>query len=60
MAFRRLPFPQLTLAALLGVAGGLYVYKPLFQRYSLEQRKAREAALAQLPESHRPQSPAES
>ncbi|XP_020375534.1 protein PIGBOS1 [Rhincodon typus] len=58
MALRRLPFSQLTLAAVLGVAGGLYVYKPIFQRYSLEQRKAQEVTLAQLPESHRPQSPA--
>ncbi|XP_067873929.1 protein PIGBOS1 [Heterodontus francisci] len=44
MTLSRLTFPQLALAVLLGVAGGLYVYKPILQRYSLEQSQAREAA----------------
>ncbi|XP_078386478.1 protein PIGBOS1 [Cetorhinus maximus] len=55
MALSRLTFPQLALAVVLGVAGGLYVYKPIYQRYSLEQRKAREAAVGSpAPESQRP------
>ncbi|XP_024151501.1 protein PIGBOS1 [Oryzias melastigma] len=28
---QRLPFTQLVLATLLGVAGGLYIYKPYFE-----------------------------
>ncbi|XP_038670069.1 protein PIGBOS1-like [Scyliorhinus canicula] len=55
MALRGLTFPQLALAAVLGVAGGLYVYKPIYQRYNLqEQRKTREAAEgSSAPEAHR-------
>ncbi|XP_055517241.1 protein PIGBOS1 [Leucoraja erinacea] len=35
-----LTFPQLTLAAVVGVAGGLYIYRPLYKQYRLEQAKA--------------------
>ncbi|XP_062242633.1 protein PIGBOS1 [Platichthys flesus] len=28
---RRVPFPQKALAMLLGVAGGLYIYRPFFE-----------------------------
>ncbi|XP_067827635.1 protein PIGBOS1 [Heptranchias perlo] len=46
MALSRLTWPQLALVTVLGVAGGLYVYKPIYQQYSLEQRKARERVRA--------------
>ncbi|XP_024858633.1 protein PIGBOS1 [Kryptolebias marmoratus] len=38
---RRLTFPQLALATVLGVAGGVYVYKPYFVQSAknLEQQK---------------------
>ncbi|XP_042199957.1 protein PIGBOS1-like [Callorhinchus milii] len=36
--FGRLSFPQMSLMTALGVAGGLYVYKPIFQQLSLESR----------------------
>lgn len=35
-----LTFPQLTLAVVVGVAGGLYIYRPLYKQYRLEQAKA--------------------
>ncbi|XP_078283419.1 protein PIGBOS1 [Rhinoraja longicauda] len=35
-----LTFPQLTLALVVGVAGGLYIYKPLYKQYRLEQASA--------------------
>ncbi|XP_075714087.1 protein PIGBOS1 [Rhinoderma darwinii] len=34
----RLPFGQLFLASLLGFAGGVYIYKPLFQQYLFERK----------------------
>ncbi|XP_056428347.1 protein PIGBOS1 [Hyla sarda] len=34
----RLPFGQLFLALLLGVGGGIYIYKPLFEQYRYEQK----------------------
>ncbi|XP_069838677.1 protein PIGBOS1 [Dendropsophus ebraccatus] len=36
--FGRLPFGQLFLAVVLGVAGGVYIYKPLFEQYRFEQQ----------------------
>ncbi|XP_065139770.1 protein PIGBOS1 [Paramisgurnus dabryanus] len=29
--FRRIPFHQIAFATLVGVAGGVYVYKPMFE-----------------------------
>lgn len=34
----RLPFGQLFLAVLLGVAGGVYIYKPMVQQYIFERK----------------------
>ncbi|XP_036400511.1 protein PIGBOS1 [Megalops cyprinoides] len=28
---RRIPFNQITMATLLGVAGGVYIYRPIFE-----------------------------
>ncbi|XP_036048536.1 protein PIGBOS1 [Onychomys torridus] len=39
---RRMTFPQLVFAAFLGVAGGLYIYQPIFEQYSREQKELRE------------------
>ncbi|KAG9489375.1 hypothetical protein GDO78_005390 [Eleutherodactylus coqui] len=36
---RRLTYGQLFLGMLLGFAGGVYIYKPMFEKY-LSQRKA--------------------
>ncbi|XP_068131592.1 protein PIGBOS1 [Hyperolius riggenbachi] len=35
---RRLPFSQLLLAVLVGVAGGVYIYRPLFEQYLYEHK----------------------
>ncbi|XP_069766552.1 protein PIGBOS1 [Narcine bancroftii] len=35
----RLTFPQMCLAVVLGVAGGIYIYKPLYEQYRLERAK---------------------
>ncbi|XP_072258455.1 protein PIGBOS1 [Pyxicephalus adspersus] len=43
MMYRKLPFHQLSIAVILGVVGGVYIYKPLFQKYVFEQRQLKDA-----------------
>ena len=40
--FGRLTFPQLLFASLLGIAGGIYIYQPIFERYSRDQKELKE------------------
>nr|XP_019587838.1 PREDICTED: protein PIGBOS1 [Rhinolophus sinicus]XP_019587839.1 PREDICTED: protein PIGBOS1 [Rhinolophus sinicus]XP_019587840.1 PREDICTED: protein PIGBOS1 [Rhinolophus sinicus] len=40
--FRRLTFPQLFFASILGIAGGIYIYQPIFEQYSREQKELKE------------------
>lgn len=40
--FRRLTFPQLLLASVLGIAGGIYIYQPIFEQYSRDQKELKE------------------
>ncbi|XP_032767446.1 protein PIGBOS1 [Rattus rattus] len=38
----RLTLPQLLFAAALGVAGGMYIYQPIFEQYSRDQKELKE------------------
>ncbi|XP_050996600.1 protein PIGBOS1 [Acomys russatus] len=50
----RLTLPQLLFAAVLGVAGGMYIYQPIFEQYSRDQKELKEKAkLLQEPEEKR-------
>ncbi|XP_056665938.1 protein PIGBOS1 [Monodelphis domestica] len=40
--FGRLSFPQIILASVLGVAGGIYIYQPIFEQYSRDQKLLKE------------------
>lgn len=40
--FRRLTFPQLLFASILGIAGGIYIYQPIFEQYSRDQKELKE------------------
>ncbi|XP_018110943.1 protein PIGBOS1 [Xenopus laevis] len=42
--YRRFSFPQIFLATLLGVAGGVYIYKPMFEQYAWEQKHPKQEA----------------
>ncbi|KAK6475173.1 protein PIGBOS1 [Huso huso] len=42
MIFGRLSFSQIALVTLIGVAGGVYVYKPIYEQYNKEQRLLKE------------------
>ncbi|KAM8972833.1 protein PIGBOS1 [Pelodytes ibericus] len=35
---RGLPFTQILMATVLGVAGGIYIYKPIFEKLAWEQK----------------------
>ncbi|KAM4833103.1 protein PIGBOS1 [Urocitellus parryii] len=49
--FGRLTLPQLLFAGVLGFAGGIYIYQPIFEQYSREQKELKEKAkLAQVSE----------
>ncbi|XP_049629703.1 protein PIGBOS1 [Suncus etruscus] len=37
--FRRLTFPQLLFASILGISGGLYIYQPIFEQYFRDQKE---------------------
>ncbi|XP_066491237.1 protein PIGBOS1 [Tiliqua scincoides] len=39
---RRLTFPQILLGTLLGVVGGVYIYKPIFEQHHWQQNKSSE------------------
>ncbi|XP_044835469.1 protein PIGBOS1 [Mauremys mutica] len=38
----KVPLPHIFLGALLGVAGGFYIYKPIFEQYRREQNNLKE------------------
>ncbi|XP_053525971.1 protein PIGBOS1 [Artibeus jamaicensis] len=40
--FRRLTFPQLLFASILGIAGGIYIFQPIFQQNSRDQKELKE------------------
>uniref|UniRef100_A0A8C6D995 PIGB opposite strand 1 n=1 Tax=Moschus moschiferus TaxID=68415 RepID=A0A8C6D995_MOSMO len=40
--FGRLTFPQLLFASLLGIAGGIYIYQPIFEQYSRDRKELKE------------------
>ncbi|XP_052570275.1 protein PIGBOS1 [Peromyscus eremicus] len=39
---RRVTLPQLVFATFLGIAGGVYIYQPIFEQYSREQKEFKE------------------
>ncbi|XP_023579867.1 protein PIGBOS1 [Octodon degus] len=41
MAFGRLSLPQLLLAGVVGIAGGIYIYQPIFEQYSRDQKASK-------------------
>ncbi|XP_043934888.1 protein PIGBOS1 [Protopterus annectens] len=42
MIFGRLTFFQMVAMTFLGVAGGVYVYKPIFEQYTKDQKLLKE------------------
>lgn len=42
MIFGRLTFFQMVVVTFLGVAGGVYVYKPIFEQYAKDQKPLKE------------------
>ncbi|XP_021571449.1 protein PIGBOS1 [Carlito syrichta] len=40
--FGRLTLPQLLFATFLGIAGGIYIYQPIFEQYSRDQKGIKE------------------
>ncbi|XP_023421708.2 protein PIGBOS1 [Cavia porcellus] len=38
MMFGRLTLPQVLLAGIMGIAGGIYIYQPIFEQYSRDQK----------------------
>ncbi|XP_060034219.1 protein PIGBOS1 [Erinaceus europaeus] len=52
--FGRLTFSQLLFASVLGIASGLYIYQPIFEQYSKDQKELKEKLkLAQESEEKR-------
>ncbi|XP_038606489.1 protein PIGBOS1 isoform X1 [Tachyglossus aculeatus] len=49
--FGRLTLPQMIFAGVLGVGGGIYIYQPIFEQYTRDQRALKEKSpTAQEPE----------
>lgn len=40
--FGRVTLPQLLFAGILGIAGGIYIFQPIFEQYSREQKELKE------------------
>ncbi|XP_069078537.1 protein PIGBOS1 [Pleurodeles waltl] len=40
--FRRFTVPQMLLASLVGIAGGFYIYKPIYEQYYWDNRTTKE------------------
>ncbi|XP_021109132.1 protein PIGBOS1-like [Heterocephalus glaber] len=36
--FGRLSLPRLLFAGIVGIAGGIYIYQPIFEQYSKDQK----------------------
>ncbi|XP_017657434.1 protein PIGBOS1 [Nannospalax galili] len=50
----RVTLPQLLFASVLGIAGGMYIYQPIFEQYSRNQKELKEKMkLAQESEEKR-------
>ncbi|KAM4829123.1 protein PIGBOS1 isoform 1-T4 [Thomomys bottae] len=39
--FGRLTLPQMLFSAILGIAGGIYIYQPILEQYSRDQEELR-------------------
>ncbi|XP_017736923.1 protein PIGBOS1 [Rhinopithecus roxellana] len=37
--FRRLTFPHLLFTTILGIAGGIYIFQPVFEQYAKDQKE---------------------
>ncbi|XP_054572194.1 protein PIGBOS1 [Eptesicus fuscus] len=37
--FGRVTLPQLLFAGILGIAGGIYIFQPIFEQYSRDQKE---------------------
>ncbi|XP_069480975.1 protein PIGBOS1 [Ambystoma mexicanum] len=42
--YRRISLPQMMLATVIGIAGGYYIYKPIYEQYNWEQRTLKNKA----------------
>ncbi|XP_069315688.1 protein PIGBOS1 [Eulemur rufifrons] len=40
--FGRLTLPELLFASILGIASGIYIYQPIFEQYSRDQKALKE------------------
>ncbi|XP_017398861.1 protein PIGBOS1 [Cebus imitator] len=40
--FKRLTLPQLVFATVLGIAGGVYIYQPIFEQLAKDQKELKE------------------
>lgn len=40
--FGRVTLPQALFAGILGIAGGIYIYQPIFEQYSRDQKELKE------------------
>nr|XP_045015861.1 protein PIGBOS1 [Jaculus jaculus]XP_045015862.1 protein PIGBOS1 [Jaculus jaculus]XP_045015863.1 protein PIGBOS1 [Jaculus jaculus] len=40
--FRGLTLPQLAFASILGIVGGIYIYQPIFEQYSRDQKELKQ------------------
>ncbi|XP_017654454.1 protein PIGBOS1-like [Nannospalax galili] len=38
----RVTLPQMLFASILGIAGGMYIYQPIFEQYSRNQKELKE------------------
>ncbi|XP_020141501.1 protein PIGBOS1 [Microcebus murinus] len=40
--FKRLTLPELLFASILGIASGVYIFQPVFEQYSRDQKELKE------------------
>ncbi|CAK6432212.1 unnamed protein product [Pipistrellus nathusii] len=40
--FGRVTLPQMLFAGILGIAGGIYIFQPIFEQYSRDQKELKE------------------
>ncbi|XP_023578655.1 protein PIGBOS1-like [Octodon degus] len=50
MMFGRLSLPQLLFAGIMGIAGGIYIYQPIFEQYFRDQKASKKVELTEEPE----------
>ncbi|KAM6180602.1 protein PIGBOS1 isoform 1-T2 [Erethizon dorsatum] len=51
--FGRLSLPQLLFAGIVGIAGGIYIYQPIFEQYSRDQKASKKMELTEKSEEKR-------